>query len=108
MVPDDGVVAWELRDFVNTQFITDIGDAKGQQIVILPETNEPPNLGGSYVGSKFDVSADWSPQSVQFADWLAWWLQRKTRVPGTPINTLVLWLRQDVYNGVPYQPQIGG
>lgn len=108
LVPDDGVVAWELRDFINTQFITDIGDAKAQQVVILPETNPPPNLDSSYVGSKFDVSADWSPQSVQISDWLAWWLQRKTRVPGTPINTLVLWLRQDVYNGSPYQPQIGG
>ena len=108
LVPEDGVAAWELRDYVNTQFITDVGDAKAQEIVLLPQSNEPPNLGGNYVGSKYDVSADWSPQSVQFADLLAWWLQRKTRLPTTPVNTLVLWLRQDIYNGTPYQPQISG
>jgi hypothetical protein len=108
LVPEDGVVAWELRDFVNAQFITDVDEAKAQVIVLLPQTNELPNLSGNYVGSKFDVSADWSPQTVQFSDLLAWWLQRKTRVPSAPINTLVLWLRQDVYNGTPYQPQISG
>ncbi|MEO8606747.1 MAG: glycosyltransferase family 39 protein [Chloroflexota bacterium] len=108
LVPDDGVAAWELRDFVNAKYITDVGDAKAQQIVIMPQTNQPPNLDGNYVGSKYDLSADWSPQSVQFADVLAWWLQRKTRVPSTPVNTLVLWLRQDIYIGTPYQPQVTG
>jgi hypothetical protein len=108
LVPDDSVVAWELRDYVNAQFITDVGDAKAQEIVLLPQTDEPPVLGGNYVGSKYDVSADWSPQTVQFSDLLAWWLQRKTRVPSTPINTMVLWLRQDIYNGTPYQPQGAG
>ncbi|MBZ0285980.1 MAG: glycosyltransferase family 39 protein [Anaerolineae bacterium] len=108
LVPDDGVIAWELRDFVNVRYISNVADARTQEIALLPEMNEPPDLGGSYVGSRFDVVANWSPQSVQFADLLAWWLQRKTRLQSDPVDTLVLWLRQDVYNGVPYQPQIGG
>jgi hypothetical protein len=108
LIPEDGVAAWELRDFVNLQFITDVSDARTQEIAVLPQTAQPPDLGGNYVGSKYDLSADWSPQSVEFADLLAWWLQRKTRLPSTPINTLVLWLRQDIYNGTPYQPQVGG
>jgi hypothetical protein len=106
-VPEDGVVAWMLRDFVNAHFITDVNDAKTQEIALLPEANEPPNLGGSYVGSKFNVSANWNPQNVAFTDWISWWLQRKTRVPAATSDTIILWLRQDVYNGVPYQPVVG-
>jgi len=104
LAPDDGILAWTLRDFANTRFITDVNDAKNQEIVLLPQTVEPPDLGGSYVGQRFDISASWNPQTVQLGDWLAWWLQQKTRLAAQPSDVMVLWLRQDVYDGVPSQP----
>jgi hypothetical protein len=103
LVPDDGVVAWLLRDYPNTRFIADLNDAKTQEIILLPMYNEAPDLGGSYVGQNFRISSTWNPASVRFADLLSWWTTGKTRVPASPSDTMVLWLRQDIYNGVPFQ-----
>jgi hypothetical protein len=102
--PDDGILAWTLRDFVNARFINDFADARNAEIVLLPQTAEPPDLGSNYVGQTFAVSANWNFQTVQIGDWLAWWLQQKTRLAAQPSEVMVLWLRQDVYNGVPTQP----
>jgi hypothetical protein len=32
-------------------------------------------------------------------DLLSWWLQRRSRLAGVPSQWVVLWLRQDVYQG---------
>jgi hypothetical protein len=100
LAPEDGVVAWLLRDYVNTHFITDVTDAQTQEIALLPLYNEPPDLGGNYVGQTFPISDTWSPATVQFSDLLSWWVARRTRIAGAASNTMVLWLRQDIYNGV--------
>jgi hypothetical protein len=97
---DNGVVAWLVRDFVNTTFIQDIGEARTQAVILLKETAEPPDLGGNYVGQPFVISTYWTSQGMQLLDYPAWWLQRRTRTGPTPIDKMVLWLRQDVYDGV--------
>jgi 4-amino-4-deoxy-L-arabinose transferase-like glycosyltransferase len=103
MAPDDGAVAWAVRDYDSTHFIHDVNEARGQEIVLLPATaqagDEKPDLGGSYVGEKFIVSRSWSPQTMRAVDLLAWWTQRKVRIPAFPWQTIVLWARQDVYDG---------
>lgn len=100
LAAQDGVIAWLVRDYPNTQFIQDLSEARTQPIVILPELLEPPDLGGNYVGQTFVISRWWSPQSVRLTDFPAWWLQRQTRTPATVTNSVVLWLRQDIYSGV--------
>lgn len=108
LAPDDGVVAWLLRDFSQARFITDVDEARSQEIALLPLTVDPPTLGGDYVGQQFAISHVWNPQVVvgldgqHIGDWIGWWTHLQTRVGPTPLETMVLWLRQDIYNGVPF------
>jgi hypothetical protein len=97
---DDSVVAWLVRDFVNTTFIQDIGEARTQPIILLKDTAVAPDLGGSYVGQPFIITTYWTMQEMRFLDYPAWWLQRRTRTGAIPIDKMVLWLRQDIYDGV--------
>lgn len=99
LAPDDGVVAWLLRDFPNTAFITDVNAARGQGIVLLPVALDKPDLGGPYVGQKFVISRSWNLAAVGLTNFPAWWLQRRTLTGALPSDEMTLWLRQDVYNG---------
>lgn len=102
LVPNDSSLAWTLRDFTNLRFIGDMNEARGAEIVILPLTVEPPALGGSYVGQTFVTRKVWSPQTMQGFDFLAWWMQGRTRIAPMPGETFVLWVRQDIYDGTPF------
>ncbi len=104
LVDPNGIGGWILRDYINTTYINDASEARGQEIALLPLAAESPDLAGDYVGQEFIVSRVWRPQTLQGFDFVAWWAQRRTRVPAVPDQTLVLWLRQDVYNGVPFDP----
>ena len=106
LAEDDGVIGWVLRDYVNARYIADAAEARTQPIALLPAMPEPPQLGGDYVGQEFVITHTWSPGSMQGFDVLAWWTQRRTRTPATPSQTMVLWLRQDVYNGTPFNPDM--
>ncbi len=100
MVPDDGIVAWVLRDFPNTTFIADPTAARGQSVVILPSTFAEPDLGGAYVGQVVSVTNGWDFRTVNILNFPAWWLQRRTLTTTLPNDAVTLWLRQDIYNGV--------
>lgn len=100
MVPNDGIVAWVLRDFPSTTFITDPSAAKGQGIVILPSTFTEPDLGGAYVGQLVSVTNGWDFRTVNVLNFPAWWLQRRTLTANLSNDAVTLWLRQDIYNGV--------
>ncbi len=99
LAPDDGVVAWLLRDFPKTTFIIDPTAAKGEGIVILPSSIEKPDWGGAYVGHKVAISNGWDFRSISLLNFAAWWLQRRTLTTDLPSDSVTLWLRQDVYNG---------
>jgi hypothetical protein len=105
LAPQDGPVAWLLRDFTQTRFVSDIGAARGAEIVLLPMLAQPPDLGGSYVGQDFTLSRAWNSGSLRLLDLPAWWMQRRVRIPGTPQGVVVLWLRQDIYDGGPFRIQ---
>jgi hypothetical protein len=102
LAPDDGVVAWTLRNFPKTRFIPDVTAAKAQEMVLLPASIEHPDLGGAYVGERFTITSGWDYESLLSADLPAWWLQRRTRTGGVPADQMVLWLRQDIYDGIPF------
>jgi hypothetical protein len=104
-VPADGEVAWTLRDVRDIQFITDVTEARTREIVVLPETAELPDLGGSYVGKSFLVRRTWDAAALQPIEFLAWYLQRRVREAPLPDERVVLWLRQDIYDGVPFNVQ---
>jgi len=95
-----GVLAWMLRDFTNVRYVNDPAEARTQRIVIAPLTQEAPELRGNYVGQSLVISRQWEMASMALQDIPAWWFQRKTRVPAQPDQEIVLWLRQDVYDGV--------
>jgi uncharacterized protein (TIGR03663 family) len=99
LVPDDGVVAWLLRDFPNTAFITDPTAAKGQGVVLLPSTIAKPDLGGAYVGHTVAITNGWDFRTISILNFPAWWLQRRTLTGDLPSDAVTLWLRQDIYNG---------
>jgi hypothetical protein len=104
--PEDGVIAWVLRDFENARFISfsQMTDVGGEGIVILPSAGDTPALGGGYLGQNFLISQTWSPAWMQGMDFLTWWTQRRVRDGSTTSQVSVLWLRQDVFNGLPLQP----
>ncbi len=102
LAPADGVVAWLLRDYPRTRFITDVSEARGLPVVLLPSLPEPPDLGGSYVGHPFTITSVWSERNLRAIDFPAWWMARRIRLPGASLVTMVLWLRQDVYDGADF------
>lgn len=107
MAPQDGVVAWLLRDFPNAVFISDPEMARQMPVALLPPLSESPALAGSYVGQQFIIQQRWSWANLRPVDLPAWWLQRRVRVGPVAESAVVLWLRQDVYNGVPFEPGLG-
>ena len=100
-ITSDGLVAWLLRDFENANFVTALPDAQRQEIVILPAEMAEPDLAGAYVGQSFALRYEWDATNLQTADLLAWWLQRRVRPDSIADQSVILWLRQDVYDGVP-------
>lgn len=101
-VAEDSPAAWALRDYPNTVFIASASDARAQPVALLPLQTEPPDLGGSYVGQQFILSRSWNPRNMQAADALAWWLQGRLRAGQAAAEPVVLWLRQDIYDGLPF------
>lgn len=101
---DTGIVGWLLRDFVNARYITEPGEGRAQEVVLLSASVEPPALGGAYVGQDWAVVRTWAESTLLGFDALPWWTQGRTRVPAQSVLTLVLWLRQDIYDGVEFNP----
>lgn len=98
---DGGMLAWLLRDFKKTRFTPSLEDAKRAQILLIEASLESPDLGGSYVGQSFRLREYWSFNTLAPLDSVAWVTQRRVRVAEHPNDTLILWLRVDVYDALP-------
>ncbi|MEL6268709.1 MAG: hypothetical protein AAFR22_02780, partial [Chloroflexota bacterium] len=81
-------------------FVEDVSLARSEPVVITPVYAEDPDLGGNYVGQTVIVSRDWDASTLSLQGFGAWWYQRNTRVPPQVAQEAVLWLRQDIYDGV--------
>ncbi len=108
LVPSDGVVAWMLRDFNGTVFIQDFSQAARQAVVILPDYGTTLDLGAPYVGQDFTVSRALGAQPFNTLDLPAWWSLGRSRAPVLRSEVVVLWLRQDIYQGVPFNDGLAG
>lgn len=107
---DDGTLAWILRDFSNVRYVRSIEEASGAEFVIsqaIEVSSLPPNLGGNYVGQRFTIQREWDTRSVSTFDFIAWWTQRRVRQSPTPVKAVILWVRQDVFDGVSANAALG-
>ena len=97
----DGAVAWLLRDFAKARFVNTAAEASGAAIVLMAadEAREAA-LQGDYVGQRFALRQNWSFAELSLWDWPAWWTQGRLREAVKREDRLMLWLRQDVYDGV--------
>jgi hypothetical protein len=107
-ITDDSIIAWLVRDFQNARFVDTIQDVQHDEIILLPEYEEDPDLGGSYVGQSFLIRQDWSLRNLRFLDMASWLSQRRVKSPDMQQNSTVLWLRIDVYDGIPAVDRIRG
>ena len=104
VVRDDGLVAWLTRDFPNARFVNTVEEAAGEQIVLMAQDEDlAASLGGAYVGQRFVLRRNWSVAQLEILDLPAWWSQGRLRAGKVQEQALVLWLRQDVYDGIPLE-----
>lgn len=104
VVPDDGIIAWQLRDFTELTYADDPSTARLAQVAILSGDVPEIDLGGSYVGQPFVITRTWSSAgSLEGFDFLPWWLTRDVRVNPFNGDVITLWVRQDIYDSEPFQ-----
>ncbi len=96
----DGLLAWLLRDFPNARFVRFAGAAAGDRIVIMRDDEQQrEKLAGDYVGQRFVLLRTWTLADIDAWDWLAWWSQARLDRAQIQEHAVILWLRQDVYDG---------
>ena len=102
IVDDSGLLAWLLRDFPNARFVGTAAIAAGKPIIIMAQGEEAfVDLQGDYVGQSFLLRR--RTPFAQLDPWQlpAWWSLRRLRRDTTGAEgAVILWLRQDVYDGV--------
>lgn len=102
IISDSGLIAWLARDFPNARFVTSVNAAAGAPIILTAHDGEnQPELGGDYAGQRFVLRRSWSISQLGLWDLPAWWSHRRLRSQRQTEEAAVLWLRQDVYDGIP-------
>ena len=102
VIQKDGAIAWLLRDFPNARFVTTAVEAAGAKIVIMAyDESSPFPFEGDYVGQRFALRRSWSIADLGLWDLPAWWSQGRLRGGILREERVILWLRQDLYDGVP-------
>ena len=103
ILSEGGLIAWLTRDFPNARFVNAAEEAAGAQIVLLAEDSDGEALAGNYVGQRFVLQRSWSLNQAGIWDLAAWWTQRRLRDASFQTEAVMLWLRQDVYDGIPIE-----
>jgi hypothetical protein len=96
-VPEDGGLAWALRDYPNTEYVRGVGAETNTAMVLMPVGEPPPPLGADYVGKTLVLRQAWSTQTLSWRDALMWFYRNDSRVKPTPGEQWRLWVRKDVY-----------
>ncbi len=101
ILKNDGLVAWLARDFPNARFVNKAEEAAGARIVLTAQQDEAANaLAGDYVGQRFMLRRSWRLADLGLWDLPAWWSQGRLRAGKLIEEHALLWLRQDVYDGI--------
>lgn len=102
VIRNDGVIAWLARDFPNARFVNKAEAAARAQIVLTAQSDELAKaLEGDYVGQRFLLRRNWSLAQLRLWDLPAWWTLGRLREENLKEEHNALWLRQDVYDGIP-------
>lgn len=98
--PDDGAVAWQLRDYGNLRYVPAIDQREAAPVIVAPETFDPDTLGARYVGREMIVHRTWDLGSLRWEDLPAWLMYGEAQSRPVVSERVVLWVREDVY-GLP-------
>jgi hypothetical protein len=96
-VPDDGALAWALRDYPNTVFVDGIGPEVSSAAVIAPAAVAQTPMGADYVGKDLITRQAWDIGTLSWRDWLMWLYRGDTLIKPLPSELIRLWVRKDVY-----------
>jgi len=96
-VPQDGAVAWALRDFTNTTFVDGVGPEVKTAVVIAPDLVENPALGAEYVGKRLVIRQAWDRGTLSWHDGLMWLYRSDSIQKPTAGEVMMLWVRKDIY-----------
>lgn len=97
MVPQDGALAWALRDYVFTTFVDGVGPEISTAAVLMPLTTPVPVMGADYVGKDLMLRQSWDLGSLSWRDSLMWFYHNDSWVKPVDSELLMLWVRKDVY-----------
>ena len=93
-------MAWLVRDFPNAQFLRAPSAADGQAIIIMADDPvQTSAITGDYVGQRFALRRNLLLNHVDLWELPAWWSQGQLDADQFEEEAVVLWLRQDVYDG---------
>ncbi len=103
-VPQDGALAWALRDYPHTTFVEGVGAEVSTAIVIAPVTVPQPALGADYIGKQLEIRLGWDTASLSWRDAIMWYYRSDSRVKPVATDREMFWVRKDVY-GVEQVPE---
>jgi hypothetical protein len=96
-VPEDGALAWALRDYPNTVFVDGVGPEVTSAAVVMPGVTPQPRMGADYVGKDLITRLGWDMNSLSWRDWLMWYYRSDSLIKPIPSEQIMLWVRKDVY-----------
>ncbi len=99
-VPDDGAVAWQLRDYGGLEYVQVVDRRAAEPAIVAPASFQPEALGARYVGQDFVVTRAWALENLSWAEAPIWVLYREANTSPEAGERVVVWLRDDVY-GLP-------
>lgn len=100
IIREDGLMAWLVRDFPNARFVRAASAADGQAIIIMADDQvQTAAISGNYVGQRFTLRRKLALNEVDRWDLPAWWSHGQLDADRIEEEAVVLWLRQDVYDG---------
>ncbi len=90
----DGLLAWELRNFPKLRFVDGISPEELGPVVITGETVVDDTLNSTYVGQRFAIFGRSTSTLFSLDNFINWWLYRSGGE--VEYSHKVLWVRQDV------------
>ncbi|MBN1963561.1 MAG: glycosyltransferase family 39 protein [Anaerolineae bacterium] len=97
LAPEDGALAWVLRGFPNTRFVSGVGPEIKTAAVIQPVMAVQPAMGADYVGKRLILRQFWDINRLSWRDALMWLYRGESQFKLVPGEEYRLWIRKDVY-----------
>ncbi len=106
-VPDDGALAWQMRDYADLEYVPAIGRRTAAPVIVAPDSFQPEALGARYVGQDFAVTHTWNLGDLRWEDLPVWIIFGEAQAPPQVGERAVVWLRDDIYGLPPAEPESG-